>query len=109
MTSTSLPQRSPRAGKRKLPLPAPVAAALLAFQTCRADEKQAAGQAYSESGYVLVDEVGAVPHGLAAAAGVQADGRGVGSAGTSVRRQLLELLAHGGCARADRVGMGRPR
>ncbi|WAL67210.1 tyrosine-type recombinase/integrase [Amycolatopsis cynarae] len=46
------------AGKRKLPLPAPVSAALLAFQTLQADEKQAAEEAYTESGYVLVDELG---------------------------------------------------
>lgn len=46
------------AGKRKLPLPASVAAALLELQARQADEKQAAGEAYTDSGYVLVDELG---------------------------------------------------
>lgn len=46
------------AGKRKLPLPAPVATALLSFQTQQADEKLVAGAGYTDSGYVLVDELG---------------------------------------------------
>lgn len=47
-----------KAGKRSLPLPAPVAAALMEFQSRQADEKELADAAYQESGYVLVDELG---------------------------------------------------
>lgn len=45
-------------GKRELPLPAPVHAALKAFKARQAQEKLAAGEAYANSGYVLVDELG---------------------------------------------------
>jgi integrase len=46
------------AGKRTLPLPSPVSAALLAFQSRQADEKELAGEAYAMTGYVIVDELG---------------------------------------------------
>jgi integrase len=46
------------AGKRTLPLPAPARAALKNFRTIQAKEKLAAGEAYTDSGYVLVDELG---------------------------------------------------
>jgi integrase len=46
------------AGKRTLPLPSPVSAALLAFQSRQADEKELAGEAYAMTGYVMVDELG---------------------------------------------------
>jgi integrase len=73
-------------GKRVLPLPpkcegfAGVAALLRAFKARQAREKLAAGPAYVESGYVLVDELGAPQrtdwlrrraHELMAAAGVR--------------------------------------
>lgn len=45
-------------GKRELPLPAPVHAGLKAFKARQAQEKLAAGEAYANSGYVLVDELG---------------------------------------------------
>lgn len=47
------------AGERELPLPAPVLAALKSFKTLQAKEKLALGEAYAESGYVLVHETGA--------------------------------------------------
>ncbi|MFE4870618.1 tyrosine recombinase XerC [Streptomyces sp. NPDC056682] len=46
------------AGARDLPLPAPVREALRRFKAAQAAEKRAAGQAYEDSGYVLVDELG---------------------------------------------------
>jgi integrase len=46
------------AGERDLPLPAPVREALRRFKAAQAAEKRAAGQAYEDSGYVLVDELG---------------------------------------------------
>lgn len=46
-------------GDRGLPLPAPVLAALKSFKAVQAKDKLAAGDAYSASGYVLVDELGA--------------------------------------------------
>lgn len=46
------------AGQRHLPLPAPVSAALLVFRALQAQEKEAAGRGYEDSGYVLVDELG---------------------------------------------------
>jgi integrase len=47
------------AGKRGLPLPASVLAALKAFKVTQATEKLAAGEAYTGKGvYVLVDELG---------------------------------------------------
>jgi integrase len=46
------------AGKRTLPLPAPVRKALRAFHAQQAKEMLAAGTAYAYSGYVLVDELG---------------------------------------------------
>ncbi|WP_260148878.1 tyrosine-type recombinase/integrase [Streptomyces sp. PanSC9] len=45
-------------GKRVLPLPAPVHTALVAFQARQLLEKEQAGQAYEDSGYVVVDELG---------------------------------------------------
>lgn len=45
-------------GKRMLPAPAPVHRALRVFKTLQAREKLAAGEAYEDSGYVLVDELG---------------------------------------------------
>lgn len=46
------------AGKRTLPLPTPVLAALKAFRSRQAAEKLEAGEAYRFTGYVLVDELG---------------------------------------------------
>jgi integrase len=46
------------AGKRTLPLPAPVLAALKVFKAKQAAEKLEAGEAYQSTGYVLVDEIG---------------------------------------------------
>ncbi|MFG2800605.1 tyrosine-type recombinase/integrase [Streptomyces pseudovenezuelae] len=46
------------AGERELPLPAPVLAALKSFKALQAKEKLALGEAYVESGYVLVHETG---------------------------------------------------
>jgi integrase len=45
-------------GKRTLPLPSPVGKALITFKALQAAEKLAAGAAYVDSGYVLVDELG---------------------------------------------------
>lgn len=47
------------AGRRTLPLPAPVTAALTRLKAMQAAERLAAGPAYQVSGYVLVDELGA--------------------------------------------------
>ena len=47
-----------RAGKRTLPLPAQVCAALIRFKAAQAAEQLAAGPAYQGSGYLLVDELG---------------------------------------------------
>ncbi|GLW49652.1 site-specific integrase [Streptomyces sp. NBRC 14336] len=47
------------AGERDLPLPAPVLAALKSFKALQAKEKLALGEAYAESGYVLVHQTGA--------------------------------------------------
>ena len=46
------------AGERELPLPVPVLAALRSFKTLQAKEKPALGEAYAESGYVLLHETG---------------------------------------------------
>ena len=46
------------AGKRGLPMPATVAKALKAFQTRQKKERMKAGDAYTNSGYVLVNELG---------------------------------------------------
>lgn len=46
------------AGERKLPLPAPVLAALKAFRKRQAAEKLAAGEGYESTGRVAVDELG---------------------------------------------------
>lgn len=46
------------AGQRHLPLPAPVWAALKVFRALQLKEKETAGDAYEDSGYVLVDELG---------------------------------------------------
>jgi integrase len=46
------------AGERALPLPAPVLAALKSFKALQAKEKLALGEAYADSGYVLVHETG---------------------------------------------------
>jgi integrase len=45
-------------GRRLLPLPEPVADALRTFRTRQATERLAAGDAYTATGYVLVDELG---------------------------------------------------
>lgn len=46
------------AGERDLPLPVPVKEALRSFKATQVAEKRAAEQAYEDSGYVLVDELG---------------------------------------------------
>ncbi|TVT48108.1 tyrosine-type recombinase/integrase [Amycolatopsis rhizosphaerae] len=46
-------------GKRTLPLPSPVVAALKSLKARQAQEKLVAGSVYLDSGYVLVDEQGA--------------------------------------------------
>ncbi|PKW13655.1 tyrosine-type recombinase/integrase [Saccharopolyspora spinosa] len=46
------------AGKRGLPLPVQAVSALKAFRARQAAEKLAAGEAYEDSGYVVVDELG---------------------------------------------------
>ncbi|MFK0154381.1 tyrosine recombinase XerC [Streptomyces sp. NPDC090493] len=46
------------AGERILPLPGPVLDALKKFRARQAREKLAAGEGYTESGYVVVDELG---------------------------------------------------
>jgi integrase len=53
-------EKSPKSekGKRHLPVPAPVLAALRAFKARQAAERLAAGPAYADTGYVLVDEIG---------------------------------------------------
>ncbi|WP_327727115.1 tyrosine-type recombinase/integrase [Streptomyces sp. NBC_00487] len=51
-------QTKTRAGERTLPLPAPVLTALKAFHVRQAAEKLKAGEAYQDSGYVLVDKWG---------------------------------------------------
>ncbi|HEY3691102.1 MAG TPA: site-specific integrase, partial [Pseudonocardiaceae bacterium] len=48
-----------KSGRRSLPLPAQVTAALRTFKALQAAEQLAAGPAYVPSGYVLVNEVGA--------------------------------------------------
>lgn len=45
-------------GKRTLPLPAPATAALRRFRKRQSEERLKLGEAYTESGYVLVDEEG---------------------------------------------------
>lgn len=45
-------------GTRALPLPAPVTAALRSFRAKQASEKLALGEGYTDTGYVLVDELG---------------------------------------------------
>ncbi|MFF7701407.1 site-specific integrase [Streptomyces lydicus] len=47
-----------RAGERTLPLPAPVVAALRSFHVRQVAERLKAGEAYEDSGYVLVDKWG---------------------------------------------------
>jgi integrase len=47
-----------QAGERVLPLPVPVHAALVVFRALQAKEREAAGDGYENSGYVLVDELG---------------------------------------------------
>lgn len=46
-------------GRRSLPLPAQVTAALRTFKAAQAAEQLAAGPAYAATGYMLVDELGA--------------------------------------------------
>lgn len=46
------------AGERALPLPGPVLDALKKFRTLQARERLAAGEGYTDSGYVVVDEFG---------------------------------------------------
>ncbi|WP_328689612.1 tyrosine-type recombinase/integrase [Streptomyces phaeochromogenes] len=45
-------------GRRVLPLPKPLQAALVTFRAVQAAEKRAAGKVYEGSGYVVVDELG---------------------------------------------------
>jgi integrase len=54
---TKAPKSS--SGKRTLPLPPQVTAALKASKATQAAEKLRAGEVYQDSGYVLVDELGA--------------------------------------------------
>lgn len=67
-------------GKRVLPLPTPVHGALVNLRALQATEKEQAGEAYEDSGYVVVDELGRPfktdklrreAHKLMAAAGVR--------------------------------------
>lgn len=53
-------EKSPKTanGKRTLPLPDPVAAALRELQATQQREQGEAAEAYESSGYVLVDELG---------------------------------------------------
>ncbi|MER5211946.1 tyrosine-type recombinase/integrase [Streptomyces sp. NPDC002838] len=46
------------AGERVLPLPGPVLEALKKFRAVQAREKLAAGEGYTDSGYVVVDQLG---------------------------------------------------
>lgn len=46
------------AGERTLPLPSTVAHAVGKLRACQARERLAAGEAYTDSGYLLVDELG---------------------------------------------------
>ncbi|MFK0178568.1 tyrosine-type recombinase/integrase [Streptomyces xanthochromogenes] len=46
------------AGERALPLPAPTWAALREFRKVQVSERLAAGEAYTHSGYVMVDQLG---------------------------------------------------
>ncbi|KDN75246.1 integrase [Streptomyces olindensis] len=46
------------AGERVLPLPGPVVDALKKFRALQAREKLAAGEGYTDSGYVVVDQLG---------------------------------------------------
>lgn len=46
------------AGERVLPLPGPVLEALKRFRTVQARERLAAGDGYTDSGYVVVDQLG---------------------------------------------------
>ncbi|MEU9264592.1 site-specific integrase [Streptomyces sp. NPDC048251] len=48
------------AGERVLPLPGPVLDALKRFRALQARERLAAGEGYTDSGYVVVDELGIV-------------------------------------------------
>ncbi|MGW2954837.1 tyrosine-type recombinase/integrase [Streptomyces eurythermus] len=45
-------------GRRVLPLPSPVRIALVRFRALQAQERLLAGEAYEDSGYVVVDELG---------------------------------------------------
>lgn len=47
-----------KSGRRTLPLPAPVTAALKTLKATQAKDRLLAGEAYTDSGYVLVDELG---------------------------------------------------
>ncbi|MGW1881636.1 tyrosine-type recombinase/integrase [Streptomyces sp. NPDC001970] len=51
------------AGERQLPLPALIREALKRFRATQVAEKLAAGEAYEDSGYVLVDELGRALNG----------------------------------------------
>lgn len=58
---TVVVEKAPKSasGRRSLPLPTQVTAALRTFRALQAREKLAAGPAYTDSGRVLVDELGA--------------------------------------------------
>jgi hypothetical protein len=99
-------------GRRTLPPPAQVTAGLKAFRATQAREQLAAGPAYSASGYVLVDELGAPQRTdwlrrraseLMAAAGVRKVRLYDGPA------QHADVHGDQRCAGRDRVRVGRAR
>lgn len=59
-SGTTVIEKGPKssAGRRSLPMPAQVTAALTRFSATQAVERLAAGPAYTSTGYVLVDEIG---------------------------------------------------
>jgi len=77
-------------GKRHLPLPAPTAAALRSFKARQTAERLAAGPVYTETGYVLVDEIGQP---------WRTDW---------LRRAAYRLMEQTGCARCARTTLGTP-
>jgi hypothetical protein len=100
------------AGKRTLPLPAPVVDSLRRFKATQAAERLAAGETYEASGYVLgrrarppVQDRSATPRCISIDAASQ------GPQGEVVRRPacLLDLPQRVRCAGANRVRVGRSR
>jgi integrase len=99
-------------GKRHLPLPAPTAAALKAFRSRQTAEWLAAGPAYTDTGYVLVDELGQPrrTHWLRRAAYRLMDQTGVRKVRLyDARHACLAYLATSGVPGRRRVGVGWPR